>query len=308
MEAGSITNEVLADEQYLQYLMAQIERIPANIQILGLALDRYYDENGDVDPGNYEIYIPNKYVVSLNQLHPDRIAAAISVHPYRRDAVAELEKWASRGVRVVKWVPNAQGIDPSSPLCDPFYAAMRRLDMVLLSHAGTEQALDSQGRQHLGNPLLLRRALDSGVKVIVAHCATAGNSVDLDDPALPEIDNFLLFMRLFDTPEYEGYLFADISAMTLVNQVGNPLKEILARQDLHARLLYGSDYPLPAVDILNHNYALGLLGYLNQNIIGELDEIQAINPLLYSFVLMRYLEHPDTGAKFSEDLFRNKLP
>lgn len=308
MDAGSITNEALADEQYLQYLMAQIEKFPVNFQILALALDRYYDENGAVDPENYDIYIPNKYVVSLSQLYPDSFVAAISVHPYRQDAVEALEKWASKGVRVVKWVPNAQGIDPSSPLCDPFYAAMSRLDMVLLSHAGTEQALDSQGRQHLGNPLLLRRALDSGVKVIVAHCATAGTSVDLDDPTHPEIDNFLLFMRLFDNPEYEGTLFADISAMTLVNQVGNSLKEILARQDLHTRLLYGSDYPLPAVDILNQNYALGLLGYLNEDIIEELDEIQAVNPLLYSFVLMRSLKHPESGAHFSEDLFRNQLP
>ena len=308
MEAGSVTNEALADEQYLEYLLAQIEKTPGEFRVLGLALDRFYKENGERDPDNYEIYIPNKYVVELSQRYPDKIVPAISVHPYRLDAVAELEQWASRGVRVVKWLPNAQGMDPSSPLCDPFYAAMKRLDMVLLSHAGTEQALDSEGRQHLGNPLLLRRALDAQVKVIICHCATSGTSRDLDDPELPEIDNFTLFMRLFDDPAYEGLLFADISGMTLVNQIGNSLKEILARKDLQSRLLYGSDYPLPAVDILNQNYALSLLGYVDGEIVETLNEIQTINPLLYSFVLMRSLKHPDTGAQLSEDLFRNKLP
>ena len=308
MDAGSVTNEALADEQYMQYLLAQIGKIPGEFRVNSLALDHFYKENGEQDPDNYEIYVPNEYVVRLGQNHPDKIVPVISIHPYRLDAVAELKKWANQGIRVVKWLPNAQGIDPSSPLCDPFYAAMKRLDMVLLSHAGTELALDSQGRQHLGNPLLLRRALDAQVKVIVCHCATSGTSQDLDESHLPEVDNFSLFMRLFDDPVYEGLLFADISGMTLVNQVGNSLKGILARQDLHPRLLYGSDYPLPAVDILNQNYALGLLGYLDEEIIAALDEIQEINPLLYSFVLMRSLKHPDSGAKFSKDLFRNKIP
>ncbi|NQV41273.1 MAG: amidohydrolase family protein [Candidatus Marinimicrobia bacterium] len=308
MDAGSVTDEALADEQYLGYLLAQIEKIPGEFRIQGLALDRFYMETGEPDPENFEIYIPNEYVVGIGERFPDSIIPVISVHPYRLDAVAELEQWASQGVRVVKWLPNVQGIDPSSPLCDTFYDAMNRLNMVLLSHAGTELALDSHGRQHLGNPLLLRRALEAQVKVIVCHCGTSGTSQDLDDPMLPEIDNFTLFMRLFDDPLYEGLLFADISGMTLVNQVGISLKVILARKDLHPRLLYGSDYPLPAVDILNQNYALSLLGYIDEEIVSELDEIQEVNPLLYSFVLMRTLKHPDTGAQLSEDLFRNRMP
>lgn len=31
------------------------------------------------------------------------------------------------------------GIDPSSPLCEPFYAKCRELGMVLLSHCGEEK-------------------------------------------------------------------------------------------------------------------------------------------------------------------------
>jgi predicted TIM-barrel fold metal-dependent hydrolase len=308
LDAGSVTDEALADEQYLAYLLAQMDKIPGEFRVFGLALDRFYQENGEPDIDKFEIYIPNEYVFEMAQLYPDKIIPVISVHPYRLDAVSELEKWAAYGVRVVKWLPNVQGIDPSSPLCDPFYAAMNRLNMVLLSHAGTEQALDSRGRQHLGNPLLLRNALDANVKVVVCHCATSGTSQDLDDPLLPEIDNFTLFMRLFDSPMYEGLLFADISGMTLVNQVGNSLEQILTRQDLHNRLLYGSDYPLPAVDILNQNYALSLLGYIDEEIVSALDEIQDINPLLYSFVLVRNLRHPQSGAQISEELFRNQIP
>ncbi len=34
--------------------------------------------------------------------------------------------------------------------------------------------------EHFGNPLLLRRALDAGVRVVVAHCGSMGEDRDLD--------------------------------------------------------------------------------------------------------------------------------
>jgi len=175
MDAGNVSNETLADEQYIASLLAQVDKIPVEYRVLGLALDRFYTEDGYEDRENFEIYVPNNYVFELSLQHPREIVPAVSIHPYRKDAIQSLEKWAMKGVRVVKWIPNAQGIDPSSPLCDSFYVAMNRLDMVLLSHAGNEQALDSQGRQYLGNPLRLRRPLEAGVKVIVSHCATSGS-------------------------------------------------------------------------------------------------------------------------------------
>jgi len=308
LDAAGIDDLARADQQYIDILLSQIEQIEVPLKVVGLALDRHYLENGEPLAAETEIYVPNQYLVNLSETHPEQIIPAISLHPYRKDAVSELEKWSKKGVRVVKWVPNAMGIDPSSSLCDPFYQAMNRLDMVLLSHAGEEQAIDSQGRQHLGNPLLLRRALNSGVKVIVAHCAVSGKSIDLDDPEGKRVKNFDLFMRLFDDPQYEGLLYADISAMTLLNQVGDPLKTMLERQDLHARLLYGSDYPLPAVDILNNNTALKLWGIIAEEDLPLLQEIQSYNPLLYNLVLLRSIRHPETGARFSTDLFLNRIP
>ncbi len=69
----------------------------------------------------------------------------------------------------------SDGIDPSSPRCDAFYEAMARLNISLLSHAGGEVALPSHVTQDVNNPLRLRWALDHGVRVIVAHCASLGS-------------------------------------------------------------------------------------------------------------------------------------
>ena len=98
------------------------------------------------------------------------------------------------------------GIDPSDPKCDPFYGKMKELDLILLSHGGEEKAVEAEEDQKLGNPLLLRRALDHGVKVIVAHCAGLGSNEDLDSKDRKVVDNFDLFLRLMDEKRYEGKL------------------------------------------------------------------------------------------------------
>ena len=225
------------------------------------------------------------------------------MNPYRPDAIAELEKWAARGARVVKWLPNAMGINPSDPQCDPFYQKMKELNLVLLSHGGEEKAVEAEEDQKLGNPLLLRRPLDHGVKVIVAHCAGLGTNEDLDDKSRKQVDNFDLFMRLMDDKLYEGLVFGETSAMTQFNRAGKPLNTILGREDLHDRIVNGSDYPLPAVNMLIRMRPLVRRGYINEDEGESLKEIYQYNPLLFDFTLKRTLKHPETGRPLPASVF-----
>src|SRR5438552_3506273 len=81
--------------------------------------------------------------------------------------------------------------------CARFYGTLVRTATPLLTHAGEEAAVDAAAAQELGNPLRLRRALDHGVRVIVAHCGTLGKGIDLDKGAHgPRVSNFALFTRL----------------------------------------------------------------------------------------------------------------
>ena len=94
--------------------------------------------------------------------YPNEIEWAASVHPYRADAVEALDAAVAGGARAVKWLPNAMGIDPASPRCDPFYRALARRRIPLLTHGGRERAVRGTGDDTLGNPLRVRRALDHG--------------------------------------------------------------------------------------------------------------------------------------------------
>ncbi len=300
--AARIEDDDNADAQYVARLVDLIRNIEGHGRYLLLAFDKHYDSAGKVVDQRTEFYTPNAYMFKVAAAHPDCFVPAISVHPYRRDAVAALEKWAQRGARVVKWLPNSMGIDPSHDLCAPYYAKMREHGMVLLTHAGDEKAVDAEEDQRYGNPLLLRRALDAGVKVVVAHCASLGTNADLDDPKRQHVDNFKLFLRLMDERRYEGLLWGEISATTQRNRLPTPLRTMLTRTDLHPRLVNGSDYPLPAINSLVSTKVLVEHGFLTPKERKLLNEIFDFNPLLFDFVLKRTVKGPE-GQRFPASVF-----
>ena len=303
MSSAGIADEQQGDAQFVERLTSLVSNIANHGKHRILAFDKHYRRDGTADIEKTEFYVPNEYVFELAARHPQMFVPNISVHPYRRDALQELEKWATAGARVVKWLPNAMGIDPSDPQCDAFYQKLKERNLVLLSHGGEEKAVEAEEDQKLGNPLLLRRALDHGVRVIVAHCAGLGTNEDLDDPSRKQVDNFDLFMRLMDDKRYQGLVFGETSAMTQFNRAGRPLRTILEREDLHERLVNGSDYPLPAVNMLIRMAPLVRRGYITAEEGQSLKEIYNYNPLLFDFTLKRSLKHPETSRRLPASVF-----
>ena len=303
LSAAGVADVEHADTELIKRLVNLVRHISNHGKHRLLAFDKNYSPDGSPNLEKTEFYVPNEYVFALAEQHPDLFVPNISVNPYRPDALAELEKWALRGARVVKWLPNAMGINPSDPKCDPFYQRMKELGLILLSHGGEEKAVEADEDQKLGNPLLLRRALDHGVKVIVAHCAGLGENEDLDRPDKKSTHNFDLFMRLMNEKRYEGLVFGEISAMTQFNRIGKPLTTILERADLHERLVNGSDYPLPAVNVLIRTKPLVKGGYIERDERESLNEIYDYNPLLFDFVLKRTLRLPGTNKRLPATIF-----
>lgn len=304
LAASGVTDLDEADQQYVARLTELVKSQSPHGRALLFAFDRAHDEQGNPLPDQSEFYTPNEYVLGLAAAAPDLFVPAASVHPYRADAIATLEAAVNRGAVAVKWLPNAMNIDPSSPKCDAFYDALAKLGVTLITHAGEEKAVHAEAAQRLGNPLHLRRPLERGVTVVVAHCASLGSNPDLDAPDGPWVDNFELFMRLMNEPQWNGRLFGELSAMIQVNRVGAPLRTLLARPDLHPRLVNGSDYPLPAINALVRTSALVEAGFISEATRALLNEIDQHNPLLFDFVTKRCLEH--AGHRFADEVFMSR--
>ena len=308
MSAAGIRNEENADAEYLARLKSLIRNMPRRGRFAILAFDKHYRADGSTDPERTMFYVPNDYVYRIANEEPELFLPVVSVHPYRKDALAELRKWAERGVRLVKWLPNAMGIDPADERIDPFYGLMKRYRMILLSHTGDEQAMDAEGLQAYGNPLRLRRPLNMGVRVIMAHNGGLGEGVDLDSPDRRKVPNFELFLRMMDDPDYVGLLFGEISALVQYNRFDGPLQTLLERKELHARLVNGSDYPMPAVNVIVRTGKLRDAGFITDGEREALNGIYRYNPLLFDFVLKRTLRHPRTGRRFPAGVFAAPFP
>ena len=307
LSAAGITDEDKADAQYVERLKALIRHQPQHGKFAIMAFDKHYRPDGTVDLERTNFYVPNEYVYRLAKENPDLFIPMISVHPYRKDALPELRIWAEKGVRLVKWLPNAMGIDPSDERIDPFYRLMKRYGMILLSHTGEEQAVAAEDYQALGNPLRLRRPLELGVTVIMAHSASLGDGIDLDSPHKPAVSNFALFLRMMDEAKYAGRLFGEISALVQFNRFDGPLQTLLEREDLHSRLMNGSDYPLPAVNVVIRTGDLMDAGFITDAEREALNEIYRYNPLLFDFVLKRTLRHPKSGKRFPPQVFTSPI-
>ncbi len=141
------------------------------------------------------------------------------------------------------------------------------------------------------------------LKVVMAHVASLGvckeEEAAICPPGTPYID---LAIEMLEEPQYKNLLFADISALTQDNRK-HTLNKVLANTAVHSQLINGSDYPLPAINIVIQTRTLESSGYITAQEREALNEIYDYNPLLFDFVLKRTVRHTETGLKFPTSVF-----
>ena len=301
LNASCIANDQNIDRGYVDRLLRLHHDFRPGAKLMLLAFEHYHDENGQKQAQHSPFHVPNSYAAKLAKLYPESFEWIASIHPYREDCVEALQQAVADGARAVKWLPGAMGIDPSSPKCDRFYEGLIKHDTPLLTHAGLEMAVNVEGGEQLNNPLLLRRPLEQGVRVIVAHCASIGESEDLDQNSKSKAHNLELFARLMDETAFQNNLYGDVSAILQVNRKLEVIERIYQTDAWHPRLVNGSDYPLPGVmPVFNVQWFVEA-DYLSGSEAEVLSQIRRYNPLLFDFLLKRTLNID--GAKLSDSVF-----
>lgn len=300
MNAGCVHNAPgQIDASFVARLEKLMDDFPAGAQTLLYAFDWAHDEQGRPLREVSAFHVPNAYAAKVAHAHPTRMQWAASIHPYRKDALAALEQAVAEGAKAMKWLPAAMGIDPDSRKCDAFYQLLAKHDLPLITHAGHEAAVAGSARQDYGNPLKVRRALDMGVRVVIAHCASHGDDLDHAGKTRASFD-ILADMLDAKIPGEFSNLYADISAVTQFNRA-KTLQTLLSRPEWHNKLLNGSDYPLPGILPLTSLSKLVNLGLLSAETTPFLIGLREHNPLLFDFALKRLLRWK--GEKFANSVF-----
>lgn len=196
------------------------------------AHERIYEDSGEVSAKGQEFYVPNEYLFQCCERAKGRFVPAMSVHPYRKDALDECHKWIERGAGALKWLPNSQNMDPRDKRCIPIFDLLASKKIPLISHTGGEHTVTII-RPELGNPEMLRPALDRGVNVIMAHCGTASGIFDTH------------WMPVFcDLARKYPNCFGDTSAFNTPGRARWNAR-ILREEGVVEKLVHGSDYPVP---------------------------------------------------------------
>lgn len=232
---------------YVEALRAQIRGAGLDAALI-LAQEEPHREDGSVIADTGSFYVPNDYVLGLARRFPEFLPA-VSIHPPRRDALAELERCIEGGAVALKCLPNCQNMDWNDRRYRPFLERMAEAGIILLAHTGSERTMPVL-RPDLATPRMLTQALEVGVTCIAAHCGTGMFALDPD-----YFEDFVAMTKRYPK------LYGDNSALAGLSLRFRPsqLRRIREDEELAARILYGSDLPVPPSGLVMA--ALGMMGW-----------------------------------------------
>jgi hypothetical protein len=223
-------NDTDFDARYGAWLAERVRESSLTHAVI-LAHEEVYREDGTkMRFGTF--HVSNSHVLDLAKQHPEFLPA-VSIHPARVDACAELERSAAQGAVMVKILPPSQNIDCSLPRYRDFFKLMAQLRLPLLAHSGGEYTVPVVDKK-LFSPQLFRQPLELGVAVVAAHFATRSAPAWMETDYLP---GFLEMLR-----EYP-HLYGDNSALNTPNR-SHGLKTCL-KPEIMPRVVHGSDFPVP---------------------------------------------------------------
>ncbi len=239
------------DERIKEIILGAIDRSTKIDYAVLLGLDGVY-KNGKYIESQSHLVTPNQWVMDIARDNP-KVLFGASVHPYRKrkEVLDETRRCIENGAALFKWIPSSQQIDPWEEKCLSFYEMIAEAGVPLLCHTGAELAVPTSdwGAVRFNDPGRLKKALGKKVKVIAAHCATPylGGVLPGDTNYFDEL------MDMLRISENKGWkLYADISAFCTPTRIPylERIKDEIDKGRISAdRFLFGSDFPIPIIDI-----------------------------------------------------------
>ncbi|WP_457675968.1 amidohydrolase family protein [Thiolapillus sp.] len=232
-------------ETYVQAMARAVATSTRVRQTCLFAVDARVDRRGRELHRDGTVCADTADVLGVARRFPDQFIPFLSVNPLRPDALDRLEEHAANGCRGAKFLQNYWEVDLNDESLVPYYEKLAALKLPLVVHVGSELTLASK-RAYEGADML-RLPLDCGVTVIAAHMGLG----QIDHLAFPwrnlsknprwfDAD----YHRILELLETRENLYGDLSAL-LIPLRARALPHLASQTQIHHKLLFGSDYPVP---------------------------------------------------------------
>lgn len=244
--------KALAHDPYGEYTRALVESVRSSQHVKKIVLfgvDDRVDDAGKSLHKDITVCVTNEDVAALYQGNEDVIIPFFSINPNRPDALDLIDRYADAGFRGAKFLQNYWGVDTREARYRPYFDKLSQRGLPLIVHVGSESSVHSY--KSCESIEMLDHPLDAGVQVICAHMALSYELRRIfkafsKNPKHYNDEYYILIDMLKKHPN----LYADISAL-LTPVRAKVLRHLSHQSDIHHKLLFGTDFPVPFSMVFN---------------------------------------------------------
>jgi len=236
-------------ETYTNTLMNMVRESEHLSKTVLFGVDARVDDKGKTVHKDLTVCATNEDLLKLYEKNSDVLIPFFSINPMRPDALDLIDRYSELGFKGAKFLQNYWGVDTKDERYTPYFEKLKEKNLPLIVHIGSESSVHSfkecEGIDMLEHPL------EVGVNVIAAHMALSYEPLNIfkalsQNPKNLNEDYFILLDML---SKYDN-LYADISAL-LTPVRAKVLPHLSKQTQVHDRLLFGTDYPVPFTTVFN---------------------------------------------------------
>lgn len=234
---------------YVKGLIANVRGSNFVDKIVLFGVDAKVDECGRELHRDRTVCATNEEVLAVAQAHPDVVVPFFSVNPLRPDALESVQKYHELGFKGAKFLQNYWGVDTREAKFRAYFEKLKQLNLPLIIHVGNETSVSSV--RECESLDMVTQPAQIGVKTICAHMAIRYDgrhpfhAISRDPKHFGEE-----YFRLLEMLETYPNLYADLSAI-LTPARARVLPHLSRQSQIHDKLFYGSDFPVPYSAIYN---------------------------------------------------------
>ncbi len=248
---GMDAKELIANpyETYTQGLIKNIRESKHLQKSVLFGVDERVDQKGNTLHKDITVCAGNEDLLELYTQNSDIIIPFFSINPLRPDALDLIDKYSDLGFKGAKFLQNYWGVDTREKRFAPYFEKLKEKNLPLIIHVGSESSVHSY--KACESIDMVKHPLEIGVNVICAHMALSytplGIFKALSQNPKHFNDEYYTLLQMLQTHDN---LYADISAL-LTPVRAKVLKHLSLQKQIHHKLLFGTDFPVPFTTVFN---------------------------------------------------------